>query len=238
MIPVEPGDNDLPMTISDVSGNVVQKTVSLTVPDEGTRVLGYDNNGSLRIDEEQIYEWDAENRLVAIEYQGTDRRTEFEYDGLGRRVRIVESDNGTITEDRRFIWDGYSIAERREGDGTTFTRRYYPQGFVDYSENPGGEAFYYLHDHLGSVRGILDDTGTERGRWAYSPYGIRSANQIAANPVESDLTVTGHSTTISPAVSSSPPSVPTAPNSDGGFRGIRLARLVASTCTGMCLTTR
>jgi len=192
MIPVEPGPNDLPMTISDVSGNVVQKTVSLTVPDEGTRVLGYDNNGSLRIDEEHIYEWDAENRLVAIEYQGTDRRTEFEYDGLGRRVRIVEIDDGAITEDRRFVWDGYSIAEYREGDGTTVTRRYYPQGFVDYSENPGGEAFYYLHDHLGSVRGILDDNGTERARWSYTPYGIRSANQIATDPVESDFTFTGH----------------------------------------------
>jgi len=192
LIPVEPGPNDLPMTVVDVSGNATQKTISLFVPDEGTRVLGYDNNGSLRIDEEHIYEWDAENRLVAIEYQGTDRRTEFEYDGLGRRVRIVESDNGAITEERRFVWDGYSIAECREGDGTTVTRRYYPQGFVDYSENPGGEAFYYLHDHLGSVRGIVDDTGTERARWAYTPYGIRSANQIATDPVESEFTFTGH----------------------------------------------
>ena len=40
------------------------------------------------------YEWDAENRLTAISYGP--RRSEFTYDGLGRRVEIVEKTNGVV----------------------------------------------------------------------------------------------------------------------------------------------
>jgi YD repeat-containing protein len=35
-------------------------------------------------------QWDAANRLVAINYIGNGNRTEFAYDGMGRRVKIIE----------------------------------------------------------------------------------------------------------------------------------------------------
>jgi RHS repeat-associated protein len=51
----------------------------------------YDNNGSLTADPFRTYEWDAANRLVAINYPAiAGARTEFTYDGLSRRVKIVE----------------------------------------------------------------------------------------------------------------------------------------------------
>src|SRR5439155_26538051 len=40
------------------------------------------------------YEWNAAQSLTAIN-QGTNR-SEFSYDGLGRRVRIVEKQNGAV----------------------------------------------------------------------------------------------------------------------------------------------
>jgi len=46
-------------------------------------------------------EWDAENRLVAVN-QGT-HRSEFTYDGESRRVRIVEKENGSVTSDKRYL---------------------------------------------------------------------------------------------------------------------------------------
>lgn len=52
----------------------------------------YDNNGNLTADPNRTYEWDAANRLTAINYTGIGSRTEFTYDGLGRRVKIVEKD--------------------------------------------------------------------------------------------------------------------------------------------------
>ncbi|HYR21483.1 MAG TPA: RHS repeat-associated core domain-containing protein [Chthoniobacterales bacterium] len=50
----------------------------------------YDANGNLTADPAKTYEWDAANRLTAINYNGSAARTEFTYDGLGRRVKIVE----------------------------------------------------------------------------------------------------------------------------------------------------
>jgi RHS repeat-associated protein len=54
----------------------------------------YDANGSLTSDIGRTYEWDAANRLTAINYPATGSRTEFTYDGLGRRVQIVEKTPG------------------------------------------------------------------------------------------------------------------------------------------------
>jgi RHS repeat-associated protein len=54
----------------------------------------YDNNGNLTADPFCTYEWDAANRLSAINYTAIGGRTEFTYDGLGRRVKIVEKNPG------------------------------------------------------------------------------------------------------------------------------------------------
>jgi len=54
----------------------------------------YDNNGNLTADPFRTYEWDAGNRLTAINYTALGSRTEFTYDGLGRRVMIVERNSG------------------------------------------------------------------------------------------------------------------------------------------------
>ena len=40
----------------------------------------------------RTFEWDAVNRLVAVNIDT--HRSEFAYDGVDRRVRIVEKENG------------------------------------------------------------------------------------------------------------------------------------------------
>jgi RHS repeat-associated protein len=60
------------------------------------RILTFDLNGNITSDGgTRTFEWDAANRLVAINYASTGDRTEITYDGLGRRVRIVEKSAGT-----------------------------------------------------------------------------------------------------------------------------------------------
>ncbi|MFZ3374121.1 MAG: RHS repeat-associated core domain-containing protein, partial [Chthoniobacterales bacterium] len=64
-------------------------------PATGPFPLTYDANGNLTNDgANQTFEWDAANRLIAIYYADTGNRTEFAYDGLGRRVRITEEGQG------------------------------------------------------------------------------------------------------------------------------------------------
>jgi len=78
---------------------------------------------------------DAENRLVSV--TKGNHRTEFVYDGLGRRVQILEKDiaadqTTTTTSDRKFLWAGTEIAEERSGDdGGTVQKRFFAQGFVE-----------------------------------------------------------------------------------------------------------
>jgi RHS repeat-associated protein len=51
--------------------------------------LSYDANGNMTYDgNNQTYEWDAANRLVAVNYLDSGNRTEFAYDGLGRMRAI------------------------------------------------------------------------------------------------------------------------------------------------------
>jgi len=61
------------------------------------------------------YTWDAENRLIKVEPDGTpvngDKKVEFVYDFLGRRVeKKVSAHNGTswsVSDRRRFVWSDW-----------------------------------------------------------------------------------------------------------------------------------
>ncbi len=56
-------------------------------------------------------------RLIAINYPTTNQSTQFTYDGLRRRVRIVEKTGATATSTKQFFWDGLSLTEERHGSG-------------------------------------------------------------------------------------------------------------------------
>lgn len=115
----------------------------------------------------QTYEWDAENRLTAINYTGTAKRSEFAYDGRGRRVRIVEKNSNTEIANQTYLWTGFEIAECRDATGDSVLQRCYSQGYVDTTTN----IFLYTRDHLGSIREILDGLGVARERIGYGVWG-------------------------------------------------------------------
>jgi RHS repeat-associated protein len=125
-----------------------------------------DANGNLTADGARTFEWDAVNRLVAVNV-GT-HRSEFTYDGFSRRVGIVEKDGGTTTSDTRLVWCGLALCEARDSGGTVL-KRYFDEGVLD-----AGTAFFYTRDHLGSVRELTDSTGTVRARYDYDPWGRRT----------------------------------------------------------------
>jgi RHS repeat-associated protein len=81
----------------------------------GSQAFQYDANGNLLSDGMRTYEWDAENRLTAINF-GT-QRSEFAYDGLGRRALITELLNGALRSSRHYVYIGDQIVE--ETDATT-----------------------------------------------------------------------------------------------------------------------
>ncbi|HAF15734.1 MAG TPA: hypothetical protein DHU55_06015 [Blastocatellia bacterium] len=92
------------------------------------RTLTYDLNGSLINDgSTRTFEWDGANWLVAVNYTGTNDRSEFTYDGLSRCVKIVEKTRSRVTSTRKFVWCGMEQCEFRDANDAV-TLRVYPQG--------------------------------------------------------------------------------------------------------------
>ena len=115
-------------------------------------------------------EWDAEDRLVAV--NTGNQRTEFSYDGFGRLASLRLLTNGAQASLRRFVWCGGEICEERDAIGVV-TKRFFGQGMKVESGPTTGD-YYYTRDHLGSIREVTDSSGTVRARYAYDSYGRRS----------------------------------------------------------------
>ncbi len=106
-------DGTITITATSHADSQVQAsaTAVVTVPGQG-QAFQYDANGNVLSDGTRIYEWDAENRLTAINI-GT-QRSQFGYDGLGRRVLITELSNGAVVTSRHYIWLGDEIVEETD----------------------------------------------------------------------------------------------------------------------------
>jgi RHS repeat-associated protein len=180
--PVITGTNTVAIAATDVSGNTATKSYQVSVGGSSA-TLTYDANGNLTSDGTRTLTWDAENRLISVTI-GAHTST-FTYDGLDRRVRIAEADNGSTTSDTRFVWCGLAICEARDNSGTTVTKRYFAQGVQD-----NGTALFYTRDHLGSLRELTDTAGLVRARYDYDPWGRRI--KISGDQ-EADVGFTGHS---------------------------------------------
>ncbi|MEY2489400.1 MAG: hypothetical protein QOC70_1342, partial [Verrucomicrobiota bacterium] len=128
--------------------------------------LTYDLAGNLIDDGEgKTYEWDAASRLTAINVGS--QRSEFTYDGLSRRVKILEKIGSTVTSAKQFVWVGNRIAQERD-EHNTITRQYFAEG------EQREKRYYYARDHLGSIRELTNVEGTLVARYDYDPYGKRT----------------------------------------------------------------
>jgi RHS repeat-associated protein len=178
---VTAGNNTITVTATDTNGNNTTNHYNVAVTGSGSKTLVYDANGNLTGDGTRTFEWDALNHLTAVT-SGT-HRSEFTYNGLSKRVKIVEKDNGAVTSTKNLIWVGSEIAEERDASNNV-TKRYYPQGMQLGSTN-----YYYTRDHLGSIRELTDSSGTVQTRYDYDPYGRRTK---LSGSLDADFGFTGH----------------------------------------------
>jgi RHS repeat-associated protein len=152
----------------DPSGNVTNVQYDVTLSGTG-RTFSYDANGNLTADGKRTFEWDARNQLVAVNVGA--HRSEFTYDGLKRRVRIVEKENGITQSDIRSVWGEQTALEDRDADGTTVNRRMFQLG-----EQVAAAARFFATDHVGSVSELTGSSGTLLARYQYDPWGRRTVS--------------------------------------------------------------
>src|SRR6266568_5895809 len=152
-VAVTAGENTVTVAATDVNGNTATNRYNVTVTGSGSKTLVYDPNGNLTSDGTRMFEWDPLNRLTAVT-SGT-HRSEFTYNGLSQRVKIVEKENSAVTSTKQFVWCPGAAQPSEERDGSNnVTKRFYPQG-----EQIGSTNYYYTRDHLGSIRELTDGSG-------------------------------------------------------------------------------
>ena len=192
------GERRIIVEAEDGSANQTLKSYSVTLGGV-ERTLTHDLNGNLVTEavaggKTRAYEWDAINRLTAIQSDAVpvsgSWRTEFTYDGQSRRVRVVEKTwnaggGSWVTEsDHRYLWIGTEIVQKRDASGTNIQVKYYGNG--ERHVFGGTTDYHYTRDHLGSIREVVETDGDVYLRYDYTPWGERIKIGGTATTAESD----------------------------------------------------
>ncbi|MCO5212154.1 MAG: hypothetical protein M9936_20860 [Caldilinea sp.] len=152
-------------------GNRLSDGMASFAYDPSDRILNsgytYDANGNLLADGMATYEYDAANRLIQMTMGGV--VTTYGYDGWGNLIQ--ETVNGVTTE---FVLDENTAYTRILGeirsDGGERLYAYGPEGFSA-QQAVGSTVEYPLLDGLGSVRQLIDASGTVILTRSYDAYG-------------------------------------------------------------------
>ena len=178
-------------------------------------VFTYDLDGNLASDGRWNYYWDGENRLVKVESrsdtpQGSWRRVECAYDGLGRRVRqrtsVWTNNTWQVIEDLKFVSDamlcGRHIAELN-ATNNSLVRSYVwgldLSGTMDGAGGVGGllwvnqhtgssaGAYFCAYDGNGNVVALVSaNTGTETARYEYGLPQLRDEPIRVTGPMSKE----------------------------------------------------
>ena len=166
---VPQGTGQVQVVATDPSGNVRTSTYEVSQAGAG-KAFSYDLNGNMTSDGTRTYEWDAENRLVAVK-EGATTVASFTYNHRG--LRTSQTVAGVTTS---YVLEDDDIVEERLSTGGV-TKHFHGPGFdnVLAMQDGVGGITYLTRDHLGSVREYVDPAGVVTLRRDYDPWGNMSA---------------------------------------------------------------
>jgi RHS repeat-associated protein len=156
---------------------------------QGAWSYGYDLNGNQTTKTQGpsfdtwTYQFDANNRLTSVQDRATAGGTllsavTYVYDVKGNRIEEDTWSSGGGNTVTRFAYDGQNAFVDLNSSNGLVTRRLYQDGvdtlFARISA--AGTAAWYLTDRLGSVRGMVDASGTPQATIAYDGFGNVTSN--------------------------------------------------------------
>lgn len=141
----------------------------------------YDGNDNLSSDGTNSYMYDEANRL--IQAQNSSHTATYEYDAFNRRVsKTVDSVTTYYVYDGNEIIEEYNSSNSLQADYVMGSRIDEPLTMTRSSTT-----YYYNTDGLGSVRQVLNSSGTIVESYDYDPYG----NVTIYNSSLTDITSSG-----------------------------------------------
>lgn len=136
------------------------------------RSLIFDSNGNMTSDGTNTFEWDADDRLIKINYPGTGQTSTLSYDASGRNVKIVEA--GGTSSTKQFVWSNDDRrSEIRDGSNMVISQVF------SRGETINGDSYLYTKDHLGSVREMSSIAASIILQQSFDPCGLQITNESA-----------------------------------------------------------
>ena len=141
---------------------------------QGNTIKKYNNETG----EYYEFEYDGDGRMVESRHYENDAlysTMKSSYDGLGRRIEIVETEQGS-SKRTSYIYDGNNILQEYDTTNVTIKNKTYIGTrriddnlfFIDHIKN---QLSFYHKDHLGSISAITDKDGNIEQRMFYSAFG-------------------------------------------------------------------
>ena len=121
---------------------------------------------------------------ISLAYNNRNQTSSITPSGSGAQsftYADTNSANRTASGSTTFDSSGSSIVRQTtSGTSTSYIRD--AQGNV-LGEHIGSTSYYYLHDNISSIVGVVSSTGTIADRYAYDPYGnVTASSGSVANP--------------------------------------------------------
>jgi RHS repeat-associated protein len=184
---IYPLTNTILVRATDVANNISTSTVRVVSFGTATRFYAYDADGNqayvIEGANQKYATWDAENRLIRIDY--TDGNSRFRYDGWGRLREIAEYNSvNTLTSLVRYAWNGFlPWAELNSTNGVirTFSWGLDLSGTVGDAGGIGGlvgirnyipgSNYLVRSNGRGDVTEVRRTNGTVVASYQFSPWG-------------------------------------------------------------------
>lgn len=185
-----------------LTGTTNTNTGSIFLP-KTPEVFSHDADGNLTNDGRFFYTWDAENRMLKAEGLSSSptsskRKVEWAFDPKGRRVRQITSDGSSgsyvVTEDLKFVYDGWACAAELNATNNTLIRTYLwgldlsgsmvgaggVGGLLAMNSTISGASFHG-YDGNGNVVTLVSSAGAKPASYEYDPFGrtLRSSGTPA-----------------------------------------------------------
>jgi RHS repeat-associated protein len=161
-----------------------------------TTNLKYDDNGNEIDDGTYHYTYDALNRLRTVTRDSDAKLIAvYSYDALGRRIRKVVTNSGSLNGTTDFYYDGVQDIEEHNAANALTQQYVYGAGIdeelvLDRNLNGDGTAtgsgdqrLYYYQNALGSVFALTDTTGAIREAYQYDAYGRQTVYTAGSSGV-------------------------------------------------------
>jgi hypothetical protein len=150
----------------------------------GNDALSWDENGRLTAKPSFSFAYNWEGKLRSVTGPNT---IALKYDPFGNRIWRQSAVSGQTTT-RKYVIDISGelptiLLEIDTADSSLKKKYIYADGQIlaqhDVPDN--NKKYFYLHDRLGSVRLVIDDTGAAKNSYMYNPFGEMFPTECSEN---------------------------------------------------------